>query len=98
MALQFLQAGDGVEAVAGPVADICAGADVVVTLDGCEYRVGGPVSVGSGGVVDGEIDVVDAGEAIDGIPLVLAGFAGDKAETEVFGEVEIFYPLVDGTG
>src|SRR5580658_1350056 len=98
MAFQFLQAGDGIEAVAGPVADIGAGADVFVAFDGGEDGIRVPVSVGSGMVVDGQVDMIDAGERVDGIPLIFAGFAGNVAEAVIFGEVEILYPLVDRAG
>src|SRR5580704_6906955 len=98
MAFQFLQAGDGIETVAGPVADIGAGADVLVTFDGREDGIGVPVGVGFGMVVNGEVDLIDVGEAVDGIPLILEGFAGNVAKAVIFGQVEILYPLVDRAG
>src|SRR5580704_10847130 len=71
MAFQFLQAGDGIEAVAGPVTDIGAGPDVMVSFDRRQDRIRMPVGVWSGMVVNGEVDLIDAREGIDGIPLIL---------------------------
>jgi len=79
VSFQFFEAFNRVQAVAGPVTDIRAGAYIGMAADGGEDGVGMPVGIGSWMIVDGNLYAVDARQAVYAAPLGLDGFRGEIA-------------------
>ena len=60
---------------------------------GGKYGIGMPVYVRFGMIVDSHFYTVDAGQAVDPIPLCLDGLGGEITQTEFLTEFKIFFPF-----
>src|SRR6185437_146186 len=98
MALQFFETFHGVKAIACPMAEVGTGADVMVTANRGKHGIGMPVGIGPGVIVDSHFDTIDAGEAVDAIPLGLDGLSGKITKSKLLAELEIFLPFFQSSG
>src|SRR5579859_1387210 len=69
-----------------------------VALHGRQNGVGVPVFIWTGMVMDGDVDAIDAGEAVHTIPLAFYWLGGNVAEAELFCQIEVLLPFSDGIG
>src|ERR1017187_2807292 len=98
MTSKFFQRLNRVDAISCPMPYISTRADIFVPFDGGKHRIRTPVNIRFWMIMNSHFYTIGTGHTIYHIPLIFERLCSYIAQSEFFGKVKCFFPLLPGSG